>query len=245
MHEKRVTGVRRRVANQRNPRPRLGGMATRSRANPGGNSERPDHPGPGRPAAARQEAAVVQGAGARQPEVPPAEEPDRDREPPHGLPGGRLPEHRRVLAARHRHVHDPRRHLHPPLRLLQRQDRQADVERPARARPRGAVGGQDGPQARGDHERRPRRPPGLRSASVRRRHQTDQTTGAELQSRSPDPRLPRRGDAARQGDRRTTRRVQPQRRGRPPPLPAGAAGFEPSTGRAASSGTPRRSAATT
>ncbi len=49
-----------------------------------------------------------------------------------------MPEHRRVLAARHGHVHDPRRHVHAPLRLLQRQDRQADVERPARARPRGA-----------------------------------------------------------------------------------------------------------
>ena len=55
------------------------------------------------------------------------------REPPHGLPGGGLPEHRRVLGARHRDVHDPRRHLHAPLRLLQRQDRQADLERPARA----------------------------------------------------------------------------------------------------------------
>ena len=57
----------------------------------------------------------------------------------HGLPGGGLPEHRRVLGARHRHVHDPRRHLHAPLRLLQRQDRQADLERPARAAARGAL----------------------------------------------------------------------------------------------------------
>ena len=39
------------------------------------------------------------------------------------LPGGGLPQHRRVLGARHRDVHDPRRHVHAPLRLLQRQDR--------------------------------------------------------------------------------------------------------------------------
>ena len=62
------------------------------------------------------------------------------REPAHGLPGGGLPERRRVLGARHRDVHDPRRHLHAPLRLLQRQDRQADLERPARAAARRALG---------------------------------------------------------------------------------------------------------
>ena len=74
------------------------------------------------------------------PKLPRAERADQGREPAHGLPGGRLPERRRVLGARHRDVHDPRRHLHPPLRLLQRQDRQADVERPARARARRALG---------------------------------------------------------------------------------------------------------
>ena len=36
--------------------------------------------------------------------------------PPHGLRRGELPEHRRVLAPRHRHVHDSRRHLHPLVR---------------------------------------------------------------------------------------------------------------------------------
>ena len=50
-----------------------------------------------------------------------------------GLPGGGVPERRRLLGARHRHVHDPRRHLHAALRLLQRQDGQAYVQRPARA----------------------------------------------------------------------------------------------------------------
>ena len=72
----------------------------------------------------------------------------------------------------------------------------------------------DGPPPRGDHERRPRRPPGLRRIRVRRRDQADPPAGAEVQGRGADPRLPRRGDAAREGDRRATRRVQPQRRGR-------------------------------
>ena len=89
------------------------------------------------------------------------------RGPAHGLPGGGLPERRRVLGARHRHVHDPRRHLHAPLRLLQRQDRQADVERPARAAARRALGGADGAAPRGDHERRPRRPARLRRLRLR------------------------------------------------------------------------------
>jgi lipoic acid synthetase len=64
----------------------------------------------------------------------------------------------RVLVARHRDVHDPRRHLHPPLRLLQRQHGQADVERPARARARRPLHREDGPAPRGHHLRGPRRP---------------------------------------------------------------------------------------
>ena len=38
--------------------------------------------------------------------------------PGHGVRGGRLPEHLRVLGRRHGHVHDQRRALHPGLRLL-------------------------------------------------------------------------------------------------------------------------------
>ena len=92
------------------------------------------------------------------PALPRAARDDRGPGAPHGLPGGRLPQHRRVLGARHRHLHDPRRHLHAPLRLLQRQDGQAHPQRPARAAARGAVGEEDGPAPRGDHERGPRRP---------------------------------------------------------------------------------------
>ena len=101
--------------------------------------------------AALAQAAVVQGAGAGRPALPRADGADRGRQPAHGLPGGGLPQRRRVLGARHRDVHDPRRHLHAPLRLLQREDRQADVERPARAGARRALGRAHGPAPRGHH----------------------------------------------------------------------------------------------
>ena len=110
--------------------------------------------------------------------LPRAARAHRGREPAHGLPGGRLPEHRRVLGARHRDVHDPRRHVHAALRLLQRQDRQADVERPARARARRAQRRAHGPAPRGHHERRPRRPARLRRRRLRRRHPPDPPPGA-------------------------------------------------------------------
>ena len=54
--------------------------------------------------------------------------------PAHGLRGGGLPEHRRVLGAEARDGDDPGRHLHPRLRLLQRQDRDAARGRPAASR---------------------------------------------------------------------------------------------------------------
>ena len=41
-------------------------------------------------------------------------------EPAHGLRGGSVPEHRRVLGPGHRDLPDPRRHLHPGLPLLLR-----------------------------------------------------------------------------------------------------------------------------
>ena len=112
-------------------------MSTRSRSNPGG-ATRARH-GRGAPVP-RAQAGLVQAPGARRRRLPRAARDDRGPGPPHRLPGGRLPEHRRVLGARHGHVHDPRRHLHAPLRVLQRQDRQADPQRPARAAARGPVG---------------------------------------------------------------------------------------------------------
>ena len=54
---------------------------------------------------------------------------------------------------------------------------------------------------------------------VRRRHPPDPPPGAELQGRGPHAGLPGPGDAAGQGHRRAPRRLQPQRRGRPAPVP--------------------------
>ena len=55
----------------------------------------------------------------------------------HRLRGRALSEHRRVLAPRHRHVHDPRRRLHARLRLLRRRARAADGARHRGAGARG------------------------------------------------------------------------------------------------------------
>ena len=55
------------------------------------------------------------------------------KRPRHGVRGGRLPEYRRVLGQEARHLHDHGRHLHPRLRLLQRQDRHARRARRRRA----------------------------------------------------------------------------------------------------------------
>ena len=67
------------------------------------------------------QAAVAEGEGAGRADLPPHRAPDAQQGAAHGLRGGELPQHRRVLGARHRHVHDPRRRLHAPLRLLQRE----------------------------------------------------------------------------------------------------------------------------
>ena len=174
----------------------------------------------GHAAVPRPQAAVVQGpAAGRRASTASCRAMIRAEEPPHGLPGGRLPERRRLLGARHRDVHDPRRHVHAPLRLLQRQDRQADLERPARAAARRALGREDGPAPRGHHLGRPRRPARLRRGRLGRRDPLDPHAGAVVQGRVPDARLPRRGDAAREGDRRAPRRLQPQRRGRAAAVP--------------------------
>ena len=196
------------------------------------------------PAVSRAQAAVAQGAGAGRAHVPPAEGDDRGREPAHGLRGGQLPQRRRVLGARHGDLHDPRRRLHAPLRVLQRPDGQADLERPAGADAGGEPGQADGPAPRGRHLGGPRRPPRLRRERVRRRHPLDPHAGARLQGRGPDARLPRPGDAAGEGDPRAPRRLQPQRRDGAAPVPEGAPRLATSCARAGCCGSPRRSAAT-
>ena len=197
---------------------------------------------PRRAAAARAQAAVVQGAAARRPALPRADRADPLREPAHRLPGGRLPERRRVLGARHRDVHDPRRHLHAPLRLLQRQDRQADLERPARARARRALDRAHGPAPRRHHLGRPRRPARQGRLRVRRRDPPGPPPGARLPDRGAHARLPGPGDAAREGHRRAPRRVQPQRRGRAAPVSDRAARLASSRAPAACCASPASSA---
>ena len=54
--------------------------------------------------------------------------------PRHGVRGGGLPEHLRVLGRRHRHLHDQRRALHPGLRLLPGRHPPPRAARPGRAR---------------------------------------------------------------------------------------------------------------
>ena len=66
-------------------------------------------------------------------ELPRPQVPAARPEPQHGLRGGPLPEHRGVLGPAHRDDHDPRRHLHPRLRVLRRQDGPADLVRRRRA----------------------------------------------------------------------------------------------------------------
>ena len=190
---------------------------TRSRAKPGGMARGRGAPVPG------AEAAVAEGPGARWADLPPSEVDDPGGEPAHRLRGGQLPERGRVLGARDGDLHDPRRRLHAPLRLLQRPDGQADLERPAGADAGGEPGAPDGPAPRGRHLGRPRRPARLRRRRLRRRHPLDPDAGARLQGRGPHPRLPRAGDAARQGGPRAARRLQPQRRDGAAPVSEGSA----------------------
>ena len=146
--------------------------------------------------------------------------------PAHGLRGGPLPEHRRVLGARHGDVPDPRRRLHARLPLLRRHVRAGPTPRPSRSSRCGSPGPSSawacdhvvvtsvdrddlpdrgaGP-LRGDDPLDPPRQPRLRRRGARARL----------------PRLPRGGasDRARGG----ARRLQPQHRDGRAPLPARAA----------------------
>ena len=88
--------------------------------------------------------------------------------PQHGLRGGPLPEHRGVLGPAHGHDHDPRRHLHPGLRVLRRQDRPPDLVRRRRAAPRRRGDRRARSRARRRHLGRPRRPARRRVERLRR-----------------------------------------------------------------------------
>ena len=132
------------------------------------------------------------------------------KRPRHGVRGGGLPEHRRVLGQEARHLHDHGRHLHPRLRLLQRQDRHARRARcagagarrgshlQARARPyRHHLGG----------SRRPRR---WRRRTFRANHPRDPRALPGHDHRDPDAGFPAQGRRARSRGGGKARRVQPQ-----------------------------------
>ena len=165
---------------------------------------------------------MAEGEGAGRADLPPHRAPDAQQDAAHRLRGGELPQHRRVLGARHRHVHDPGRHLHAPVRLLQREVRRARGGRPRRAAARGPCGGPDGAAPLRRDVGRPRRPARPRRGRVRGHDPRDPPPRARLRRRGADAGLPRPGDAARARDRRAPGRVQPQRRDGAAALPEGA-----------------------
>ena len=107
-------------------------------------------------------AAVV---GTHRPRIPAAQAHDPRPRPRHGLRGGRLSQHLRVLGRRDRHLHDQRRAVHPGLRVLPRRHPASRAGRPRRAGAGGGGGRADGPRLRGAHRRCPRRPPRRRGRS--------------------------------------------------------------------------------
>ena len=146
----------------------------------------------------------------------------RGPRPPHGLRGGPLPEHRRVLEPRHRHLHDPGRRLHARLRLLRGQDgaaRRARPTRRSRARVADAVARM-----------------GLRHAVITSVNRDDQQDGGaavfaacirEIRARVPGcavevliPDFKGDWDALDSRARRPPRHPQPQHRDGAAPLPA-------------------------
>ena len=140
----------------------------------------------------------------------------------HRLRGGELPQHRRVLAPRHRHLHDPGRRLHPRVRLLQRRARPARPRRRGRAGPRGGSGADPRPRSRGRHVRRPRRSRGRGRRGLRRHHHRDPRAVAGLPHRDPRAGLRRARRLARHRARGGAGRSEPQSRDRPRPVSAGA-----------------------
>src|SRR5207244_1813054 len=105
------------------------------------------------------QAGVAQGPRPRRPQLHAPQEPAARVEPPLGLRGGALSQHRRMLGGRDRDVHDPGRHLHAKLRLLRDRARHARLGGPrgARAdRPGGGRARARDPDQVGHHPR-PRR----------------------------------------------------------------------------------------
>ena len=135
-------------------------------------------------------------------------------EPQHGLRGGPLPEHRGVLGPAHRHDHDPRRHVHPGLRLLRRQDRPPDLVRRRRAAPRRRGGRRARASSTSSSPASPATtcPTAARGSSPRRSSRCARR--ARDGHRGPDPGLRRRRRPAADRHGRPAGHPQPQPRDR-------------------------------
>ena len=112
----------------------------------------------------------------------------REPRPPHRVRGGDVPEHRRVLGGARGDLPDPGLEVHPPVRVLRRDDRQARPRRRGRARADRGRGARDGPALRRAHRGGARRPPRRRRRDLGRGDPGDPRGG---------PRLRRRGAAER------------------------------------------------
>ena len=186
--------------------------------------------GPERPDPHRAQARVDQDPGENGPRVHEDAEAREERGPAHGLPGGGLPQHLRVLGGPRGHLPHRRRPVHAALRLLPDRHRQARGARPRRAPPGRRVRRHDGPELRHHHRRRPRRPGGRRRLAVRRDGPPDPPAdggprGRPHQGRAARPGLQRRARAARRGLLLAPRGLRAQRRDGPADLQAHPSGL--------------------
>ena len=158
-------------------------------------------------------------------ELPPPQGADARPGPPHRLRRGELPQHRRVLAPRHRDVHDPRQHLHALVRLLQRHARHAARRPTSRSRSRSRARSTRWSSATSSSRRSIAMT--CRTSARRTSRATiarDARANPALPARGPDPRFPGRRGRAAHRPRRPARRAQPQHRDGAAPLPDRAAG---------------------
>ena len=107
-------------------------------------------------ARSRTQARLAQSQGARFAILFEAEGPHAGARSPHRVRGGALPQHRRVLVARHRDVHDSRRHVHACVRLLCGGTRPTKRGRPGRTDARRECRQHARPGSRRSHVRRSR-----------------------------------------------------------------------------------------
>ena len=185
----------------------------------------PSRRGRRRPRRSGAQAGLAQGEGPGRAQLRAAQGPDARARAPHGVRGGALPQHRRMLGAQGRHVHDPGRRLHPELRLLRRRPRHADGRstRSSRCAWRRRSSGWGWPHVvitSVDRDDLPER----RRRGVRRLHHRDQAPAARDLGRGADPRLQGLRAGAPDRDGGPARHPQSQPRDRRAAVPAGPAG---------------------